>query len=822
MFGGTPQIGGSHSSSVYPANTPSAPPSATKGQHQQHHQDNRSGNNHYSNHMLVSPQPLKLNQTGPTLLQSRRSNRHTAHGGMLGANIYQPDFRGGGSGGSACGAPANGTVAAADQHRPGSAVGVHQVHQSQSGHVQLQQQPQAGPLANGMSPDLRSRGLAVGGKMHYGGATSSTNPRVGGGGGGHLNATSPMTGAAMGAGALTAGGQRAELARQLGESEAKNADLRRQIDEMLEQKKLSEQKNNEITSILAGLEQQFVELQRDVDKYKETASQATKEKIRTQQSLDNLKDDKRKTVRQEQDNQRSLKSPLLIEIEENLQKAQNALALMERKNEALQDELRDCREQLRETSGDDAEQQRLATDLEVALNRINTLQQKLDVHEDNFGGAGNGTNEVTAMEYWKLRDKVREEEAQNQARSEQKERNAYAEEICPCPTFAGARGLEARERRIEELTDRLHEVEAESGRRITELEDLMDKAEEDHGIELKRMGDSAAAQLKQIDALEMELDSVQQEWHEKHERECEKLEEEKAELARELANVQHEKSSLMVKLTDEKKKIEQLSAESAAAVSEAERRFSEQERSLVDKAKKELREAVERATLQECERVTDALRTEHEKALCDEIAKVEKEGKRELEEMERGFREELEAVEKEGGARMAELEGRMAEEKAKREKMENEELAVQSERIAELEKREKELGREMESEKKRLKKERDDALRQVEEECGEKREKERADAKQRLDAAKEELQAKKEDWEKEKQELMNEIEVLELNQDGCLKQSEYEPDASIAYSPGEALKWQNDRELALCRENAKLIGEIRMFERKFDFKYGVK
>lgn len=39
-----------------------------------------------------------------------------------------------------------------------------------------------------------------------------------------------------------------ELARQLGESEAKNADLRRQIDEMLEQKKLSEQKNNEITS----------------------------------------------------------------------------------------------------------------------------------------------------------------------------------------------------------------------------------------------------------------------------------------------------------------------------------------------------------------------------------------------------------------------------------------------------------------------------------------------------------------------------------------------------------------------------------------------
>ena len=64
--------------------------------------------------------------------------------------------------------------------------------------------------------------------------------------------------------------------------------------------------------------------------------------------------------------------------------------------------------------------------------------------------------------------------------------------------------------------------------------------------------------------------------------------------------------------------------------------------------------------------------------------------------------------------------------------------------------------------------------------------------------------------------------MLELNQDGCLKQSEYEPDASIAYSPGEALKWQNDRELALCRENAKLIGEIRMFERKFDFKYGVK
>ena len=50
-----------------------------------------------------------------------------------------------------------------------------------------------------------------------------------------------------------------------------------------------------------------MELQRDVDKYKETASQATKEKIRTQQSLDNLKDDKRKTVRQEQDNQRSLK-----------------------------------------------------------------------------------------------------------------------------------------------------------------------------------------------------------------------------------------------------------------------------------------------------------------------------------------------------------------------------------------------------------------------------------------------------------------------------------------------------------------------------------
>lgn len=214
MFGGTPQIGGSHSSSVYPANTPNPPPSATKGgQHQQHHPTTSGQSNHYSNHMLVSPQPLKLNQTGPTLLQSRRSNRHTAHGGMLGANIYQPDFRGGGSGGSACGAaPANGTVAAADQHRPGSAVGVHQVHQSQSGHVQLQQQPQAGPqagLANGMSPDLRSRGLGVGGKMHYGGATSSTNPRVGGGGGGHLNATSPMTGAAMGAGVLTAGGQRA-------------------------------------------------------------------------------------------------------------------------------------------------------------------------------------------------------------------------------------------------------------------------------------------------------------------------------------------------------------------------------------------------------------------------------------------------------------------------------------------------------------------------------------------------------------------------------------------------------------------------------------
>lgn len=68
----------------------------------------------------------------------------------------------------------------------------------------------------------------------------------------------------------------------------------------------------------------------------------------------------------------TIAGPLLIEIEENLQKAQNALALMERKNEALQDELRDCREQLRETSGDDAEQQRLATDLEVALNRIST------------------------------------------------------------------------------------------------------------------------------------------------------------------------------------------------------------------------------------------------------------------------------------------------------------------------------------------------------------------------------------------------------------------------------------------------------------------